>query len=562
MRIQLGRIVLVITLLSFLLPNPAQAATVNYNCGTSGTYQVDNLTNRITGHTSCSGTLNIQNGIVSIADWAFQNNANLTTITFPTSLTTIGTGAFSGATFTGINFSEGLTTIGVFAFSSTVAPIAMNFPDSLVTINDRAFDQGRFTSFSFGPNISTFGHTLAYNNFGFGAERVEFRGGSPLITSIGATSFVGFRGTEFPFPSRLTSIAGRAFEGASNLRYIIIPDSVTSIASSAFTPTSSLKTVVLPNALTTLGTTVFGSAVETVVYCGSTSAVQNYAYPNSVVPVCGKAAIFERNDGTGSMTTQVRSTPGALSSNTFTRSGMVFAGWNTKANGTGVSYGDGATYDFASHTVLYAQWAVPDITAPIFLTTTSQSKAENQNLVANILLNESATVSITGGSDQSKFSVSRVADSATALAFIDAPNYEVPTDSDTNNTYIVVLRAIDGSSNIKFETYTITITDAADQILLLSSNIPSSLQKGVTSTITLNFENPVKATLIYKGKRIPGCISKASATNSPFTLTCSFKPPIQGAGLLSVSYSVISGSNYGGEVSLGTVAVSKRTNKR
>lgn len=562
MRKTLGRLILVSALLTFFTPAPAQAAIVDYNCGTSGTYQVDTATNTITRSTSCRGTLNIQAGVEQIASWAFQNNSDLTTITFPSSLAIIGQGAFSGSTFTEINFSEGLQTIGISAFSSTNAQIPLVLPDSVVTIRDRVFEQARFTSISFGPNISSFGQIVAYNNFGAGPSQVEFRGGSPLITNIGATSFVGFKGTEITLPVNLTTIAARAFDGATSLRYLIVPNSVTSIAQQALYPTSALHTVVLPDGLTTLGTSVFDTGLQTVVYCGSTSAVQSYAYPNSVVPTCGKAAIFERNGGAGSMATQVRNTSGALTSNTFTRSGYVFTGWNTKADGTGTSYGNGATYNFANHAVLYAQWMVPDLTAPSFLTTTSQSKAENQTEVAGILLNESATVIITGGSDQSKFTVSRVADSATALAFVDSPDYESPTDSDTNNTYIVVLRAIDGSSNISFETYTITITNSSEQILVIASTISRTVQKGVSNNLSLTFNEAVKATFIYNGKRIPGCISKPTATSAPFTVTCAFKPSVQGGGALSVRYSEISGINYGGTTSLGSVGVIKRSNKR
>lgn len=562
MRKSLGRALIASVLLSFFLPAPAQAATVNYNCGTSGTYQVDNVTNTVTGHTSCVGALNIQSGVTSIANYAFSSNANLTTITFPSSLTTIGTGSFSGATFTAVNFAEGLTSIGTFGFANSPSQIALYFPNSLTSVGDRAFDQSQFTSFSFGPNVSTFGSQLFYNNFGAGALSIEFRDGSPLIPSIGSTTFIGFRGGEITLPKHITSIGVRAFEGASNLRYLIVPDSVTTISQSALTPTSSLRTVVLPSGLTTLGTTVFGSAIQTVVYCGSTSAVQNYAYPNSVVPVCGKAAIFEPNGGSGTMNAQVRTTAGALTTNGFNRSGYVFNGWNTKADGTGVSYSNTANYNFSSHIVLYAQWTVPDVTAPTFLTTTAQSKSENQSTVTNILVNESATISINGGSDQVKFSLSRVADSATTLLFISAPDFESPTDSDANNTYIVALRATDGSGNIGYETYTVTITDIAEQIAVVASSFSRTLQKGVANNLSLTFDSAVKATFLFNGKKIAGCVGKPSAISSPFTVTCSFKPTVHGAGTLSVRYSEISGINYGGTTSLGSVGVVKRSNRR
>ena len=36
--------------------------------------------------------------------------------------------------------------------------------------------------------------------------------------------------------------------------------------------------------------------------------------------------------------------PTVLTANGFRRTGYVFSGWNTAANGTGTAYADGATY--------------------------------------------------------------------------------------------------------------------------------------------------------------------------------------------------------------------------
>lgn len=67
---------------------------------------------------------------------------------------------------------------------------------------------------------------------------------------------------------------------------------------------------------------------------------------------------FNANDGSGSpaTSTQTRNTSGALTSNTFTRTGFTFAGWTANQNGTGTSYSNGATYAFTSSTTLYAKW--------------------------------------------------------------------------------------------------------------------------------------------------------------------------------------------------------------
>lgn len=66
---------------------------------------------------------------------------------------------------------------------------------------------------------------------------------------------------------------------------------------------------------------------------------------------------FNANGGGGTMANQSLSGSGALTSNSFTRSGYVFVGWNTAASGKGTAYSDGATFAFTAPTTLYAQWA-------------------------------------------------------------------------------------------------------------------------------------------------------------------------------------------------------------
>ena len=70
---------------------------------------------------------------------------------------------------------------------------------------------------------------------------------------------------------------------------------------------------------------------------------------------------YNANGGTGTMTDS--NSPYFMNStvttktNTFTNGGQTFTGWNTKANGTGTSYAEGATFSISENTTLYAQWA-------------------------------------------------------------------------------------------------------------------------------------------------------------------------------------------------------------
>ena len=67
---------------------------------------------------------------------------------------------------------------------------------------------------------------------------------------------------------------------------------------------------------------------------------------------------FNKNDGSGTTATQTvpYGESATLNTNSFTRTGYTFSGWNTKDDGTGTAYGDGASISPSSNVTLYAQW--------------------------------------------------------------------------------------------------------------------------------------------------------------------------------------------------------------
>jgi gliding motility-associated-like protein len=87
----------------------------------------------------------------------------------------------------------------------------------------------------------------------------------------------------------------------------------------------------------------------------------------------------------------------------------------------------------------------------------AKSIAENTTAVGSYVADETVTWSISGA-DASKFTMS----AAGVLTFTSAPDYENPTDVDTNNTYIVIITATDASGNTTTQTLTVTITDVDD----------------------------------------------------------------------------------------------------
>ena len=70
---------------------------------------------------------------------------------------------------------------------------------------------------------------------------------------------------------------------------------------------------------------------------------------------------YDANGGdSGTMAAEATNADGkiTLSSNKFEKSGYTFDKWNTAADGSGTSYGDGATVTLEDHVTLYAQWKI------------------------------------------------------------------------------------------------------------------------------------------------------------------------------------------------------------
>ena len=104
--------------------------------------------------------------------------------------------------------------------------------------------------------------------------------------------------------------------------------------------------------------------------------------------------------------------------------------------------------------------AVPQNNPPTITNSTfTFSVLENQNLAFVLQASDpdgdSITFQITGGSDQSSFSIN---DSGQVL-FLSSPDYENPSDANLDNTYEVAIRAFDGNLYSSSYDFTVNITN-------------------------------------------------------------------------------------------------------
>ena len=96
-------------------------------------------------------------------------------------------------------------------------------------------------------------------------------------------------------------------------------------------------------------------------------------------------------------------------------------------------------------------------------------------------LNETVTWSLNGGADASKFNINS---STGALSFSSAPDFENPSDANSGNDYVVIVRATDSASNTSDQTVTVSVTDLDDTNPLITGNNGGAGSS--TSSISVN----------------------------------------------------------------------------
>lgn len=167
--------------------------------------------------------------VTRIGDYAFYGCANLTSITIPNTVQSIGFAAFYCCSFSSIEIPNSVTTIGSAAFSCCFNLTSVTLPNAITTIE------------------------CFYKCTGLISVTIP-----NSVTLIGTSAFHGCTSlASIEIPNSVTRIFDYAFYDCPALISITIPNSVTRIGQYAFDGCTGLTSVVLGNGVTNISSYAF-----------------------------------------------------------------------------------------------------------------------------------------------------------------------------------------------------------------------------------------------------------------------------------------------------------------
>ena len=238
--------------------------------------------------------ITIESGVTHIGNYAFYwcNNANLTSVSIPSSVVTIGESAFCACTYlTSVTIGSGVTTIGYSAFNGCSGLTTIEIPANVTSIGNSAFNNCpalTTVTFAAGSLLTTIGNSAFYSCSNLSSINIPDH-----VTSIGGSAFQNTKFSSIDIPASVTNIETHAFYACSYLEAInvnadntvyasedgvlfnkakttlikypqaksgssySIPATVTSIEIAAFMDCTNLTTVTIPASVTNIDNNVF-----------------------------------------------------------------------------------------------------------------------------------------------------------------------------------------------------------------------------------------------------------------------------------------------------------------
>lgn len=215
--------------------------------------------------------------VTSIANYGFQNNKYLTSITIPDSITSIGVYAFNGCTnLISISIPNSVQVLGEGAFFKCENLEKITIPGNVTEISNYVFARCESLSSITIPETVTVIGDYAF----LGCTCLSSITIPNSVKQINRYAFwICTNLSSINLQENLECIGNNAFEGCSSLRNITIPESVKSIETYAFKDCTGLNNITLPENITFIANGLFaGTGLKSITIPDKVNGIGDYAF--------------------------------------------------------------------------------------------------------------------------------------------------------------------------------------------------------------------------------------------------------------------------------------------
>ncbi|MCH5212155.1 MAG: leucine-rich repeat domain-containing protein [Oscillospiraceae bacterium] len=238
----------------------------------------------------------IPDSVKSIGSFAFWYCSNLKEVYIPDGVEKIGKSSFRYTGLTSVNIPGSVKTIESIAFSECRNLASITLSEGIESIESQAFDYCAMSEIVFPDSVTTISsavcqscHNLTTVKLGNNVTTIErgvFNNCDKLteitipdsVTSIGDTAFARTALSEITIPDSVTTIGAYMFEECGDLTDVTLGKDITILPRNLFFKCRKLKNIMIPDGITTLGDYVF-----------SYTGIENITIPDSVTSI-GKCA--------------------------------------------------------------------------------------------------------------------------------------------------------------------------------------------------------------------------------------------------------------------------------
>jgi ribosomal protein L27 len=342
---------------------------------------------------------------------------------------------------------------------------------------------------------------------------------APVITSFSPTSAatgttVTLTGTDF------TGATGVSFGGTAATSFTVVSStSITAVLANGTSGSASVTTACgtgTKTGFTYLSSNADLSALSTTAGALSPAfASGTTAYTTAILSNATTSVTVTPTQSEANATIEVQVNGGGFAAvTTATASDALALNVGSNTVDVKVTAEDGSTVKTYTTTIIRN-------TLPVFTSATTANFAENGTGTAYTITATDANAiaySLGTGNDEALFNIT--ADGPNGIiTFKNAPDFEIPTDGNTDNTYVINVIADDGTNSVN-QDVTITVTNVNDNAPVFTSTPVTSINEGETYTYSYEATDADLDVLTFSAPTLPSWLTftQGSASETVTTL--------------------------------------------